>query len=80
MLSPGDILSDAQGKHFAIIRADGSIKSEKAEGSIHQVGAAEQNAAACNGWEYWYFKDTNKGLVCIDELRQQIRAEMCGAE
>ena len=80
MLSPGDILSDAGGKHFATIRADGSIKSRNAEGSIHQVGAAEQNAAACNGWEYWYYKDGKKGLVCIDKLRCQLRQEMYGAK
>ena len=57
-----------------IVCADGSVKSDKAEGSIHQVGAAAQNAAACNGWEYWHYKDAKKGLVCIDELRQVIRA------
>ena len=49
------------------------------EGSIHQVGAAMQNASACNGWEYWYFKDKNSGnMVCIDELRQQIRSKVYG--
>lgn len=79
MLQPGDILTDAKGKHSAVIRSDGSIKSDCAEGSIHQVGAAEQNAAACNGWEYWYYKNGRK-LVCIDELRRQIRTEMYGAE
>lgn len=79
MLSPGDKLSDSSGKHFAIIRADGSVKGENIEGSIHQVGAAAQNASACNGWEYWFFKDKNHKLVCIDELRKQIRAELYGA-
>lgn len=79
MLQPGDMLFDASGKHSATIRSDGSVKSKNAEGSIHQVGAAEQNAAACNGWEYWYYKDAKKGLVCIDELRQKIRTEMYGA-
>ena len=78
MLSAGDKLSDATGKHFAIIRADGSIKGENAEGSIHQVGAAAQNAAACNGWEYWFYKDKNHNLVCIDELRKKLRAELYG--
>ena len=80
MLQPGDKLTDANGKKSAIIRSDGSIKSEKAEGSIHQVGAAAQNAAACNGWEYWYYQDKKKGLICIDELRRQIREELYGAE
>ncbi len=79
MLQPGDMLSDAKGKHFAVIRSDGSVKGEKSEGSIHQVGAAAQNAAACNGWEYWYFKDKNSGnMVCIDELRRQIRNKVYG--
>jgi modification methylase len=80
MLQPGDTLSDASGKKFAVIRSDGSVKSEIAEGSIHQVGAAAQKAAACNGWEYWYYKDKQKGLVCIDELRRKVREEMYGAE
>lgn len=79
MLQPGDILTDAGGKHSAIIRSDGSVKSGLAEGSIHQVGAAEQNAAACNGWEYWYYK-RGKDLVSINELRRQIRTELYGAE
>lgn len=80
MLKPGDMLSDAHGKKFAVIRSDGSVKGETAEGSIHQVGAAAQNAAACNGWEYWYYQDKKKGLVCIDELRRQIRTEIYGTE
>lgn len=78
MLHPGDVLSDAGGKNFATVRADGSVKSEKTEGSIHQVGAAAQNAAACNGWEYWYYRDSKKKLVCIDELRKQLRNEIYG--
>ena len=43
------------------------------EGSIHQVGAAAQNAPACNGWVYWYFENEKKELVCIDELRAEVR-------
>ena len=80
MLSPGDKIYNSNGKNCAVIRADGSVKSDIAEGSIHQVGAAAQNASACNGWEYWYFKDKQNNLVCINELRQQIRTEMYGAE
>ena len=76
LLNPGDFLYDATRKHCAIIRSDGTIKNEVMEGSIHQVGAAAQNAAACNGWVFWYFEDENKELVCIDELRQQIRSEI----
>ncbi|MBE6448367.1 MAG: site-specific DNA-methyltransferase [Alphaproteobacteria bacterium] len=76
MLSPGDILYDATRQHCAVVRSDGTIKNEQMEGSIHQVGAAAQNAAACNGWVYWYFENDKKELVCIDELRAQIRSEM----
>jgi modification methylase len=72
----GHILYDANKKHCAAVRSDGTIKSEKMEGSIHQVGAAAQNAPACNGWVYWYYQDQKRGLVCIDELRQVVRAEL----
>ena len=67
---------DASRKHCAVIRSDGTLKSETAEGSIHQVGAAAQNAPACNGWVFWHFENERKELVCIDELRQQVRDEM----
>lgn len=76
LLNPGDILYDISRKHCAVVRSDGTIKNEIMEGSIHQVGAAAQNAPACNGWVYWYFEDENKNLVCIDELRAQLRSEL----
>lgn len=73
LLNPGDILYDAGRKHCAVVRSDGTIKNEIMEGSIHQVGAAAQNAPACNGWVYWYFENEKKELVSIDELREAIR-------
>ena len=76
LLAPGDVLYDASRKHCAVVRSDGTLKSEKAEGSIHQVGAAAENAPACNGWAYWYYENADKELVCIDELRGILRAEM----
>ncbi len=79
LLEPGTVLFDSTRTHTAVIRSDGTIKSETAEGSIHQVGAAAQNAAACNGWVYWYFEDKNKNLVCIDDLRAKVRTEVYGA-
>ena len=78
LLTPGDILYDASRKHCAVVRSDGTVKSELTEGSIHQVGAAAQNAPACNGWVYWYFENEKKELVCIDELRQKVRGEIYG--
>lgn len=80
LLEPGTFLYDSGRKHCAIIRSDGTIKNETTEGSIHQVGAAAQNAPACNGWVYWHFEDANKKLVCIDTLREKMRSEMYGAE
>lgn len=80
LLEPGTVLYDSARKHCALIRSDGTIKSETTEGSIHQVGAAAQNTSACNGWVYWYFEDAAKNLVCIDELRQKVRSEIYGAE
>lgn len=76
LLQPGDLLFDSARKHCAVVRSDGTLKSEKTEGSIHQVGAAEQNAPACNGWTYWYYENQEKELVCIDELRDILRAEV----
>ena len=31
----------------------------------------------CSGL-YWFFKDKNHNLVCIDELRKKLRAELYG--
>ena len=42
----------------------------------HSDGYLEYNGAMLID----YYKDRKKGLVCIDELRRQIRIEMYGAE
>ena len=75
LLQPGDLLFDASRKHCAVVRSDGTLKSDQFEGSIHQVGAAAQNAPACNGWTYWYFENNKHELISIDELRETLRAE-----
>ncbi len=75
MLRPGEELYSMNGRHKAKVRADGSLIGADARGSIHQVGAACENAPSCNGWTYWCFKKEGK-KVPIDLLRQQIRAEM----
>ena len=75
LLKPGDILCDASRRFTAKVRADGTVISADARGSIHQVGALVQGAPACNGWAFWHF--LHKGEpVSIDVLRQQVRAEM----
>jgi modification methylase len=74
MLRPGEMLLSPRGQ-VAKVRADGTLISGEAKGSIHQVGAALESAPSCNGWTYWHFKQDGK-RVPIDVLRQQIRAEM----
>ena len=74
MLEPGEILVSPNGRHTAKVRADGSLISSDAIGSIHQVGAAVEGAPSCNGWTYWHFRRDGRP-VAIDVLRQQIRTE-----
>jgi modification methylase len=75
LLKVGDVLVDASGRHRAKVRADGTVISADARGSIHQVGAHVQGAPACNGWAFWYLEQKGKS-VPIDLLRQRVRAEM----
>jgi modification methylase len=74
LLKPGTILFDARRRWTAKVRADGTLISADARGSIHQVGAQVQGAPACNGWAFWHF-DLKGRPVPIDLLRQQVRAE-----
>lgn len=69
MISPGTTLTDRARKFSATVRADGSLASDKLEGSIHKVGATLQNAPSCNGWTFWHFEDDD-GLKPIDSVRQ----------
>jgi len=75
MLRAGDTLFDAQRRHTARVRADGTLISSDFRGSIHQVGAFVQRAPACNGWQFWY-TEVKGQMVPIDVLRQKIRTEM----
>jgi modification methylase len=79
LLSPGSRIFDSQRRHDAEIYADGTIEARTLmgpfRGSIHKVGAAVQNAPACNGWLYWHFEADGRATP-IDLLRQQIRSEM----
>jgi len=75
LLEPGTVLTDQRKRHTAKVRADGSIISAEHRGSIHRVGAAVQDAPACNGWQFWHL-DVEGKLMPIDVLRQQLRAEL----
>ena len=72
MLKPGARLFDARRRWMAEIRADGTLCSGEASGSIHKVGAQVQGLDACNGWTFWHY-ERNGGLSSIDELRKIAR-------
>jgi modification methylase len=75
LLKPGDILCDSSQRWTAKVRADGTLISADARGSIHQVGALVQGAPACNGWAFWHYQEQGRA-VPIDLLRQRVRAEI----
>ncbi len=75
LLAAGAILVDGRRRVKALVRADGAIALGDKVGSIHRIGALAQGLEACNGWTFWHI-ETGKGLVSIDALRAEVRAEM----
>ena len=86
LLAAGARLVDAKRRHRALVRADGAITLMEQKdgrerpyvasvGSIHRIGALAQGLDACNGWAFWHV-ETPKGLISIDALRAEARAEM----
>ena len=78
LLQPGTMLTDAQGRHEARVRVDGSVMLGDIVGSIHKIGALAQGLPACNGWTYWHYREDGK-LRVIDELRTVLRRELAAA-
>jgi modification methylase len=70
ILKPGAILTDKAGRVAAEVTAEGNLVSGPHRGSIHQVGAAVQNAPSCNGWTFWHFERDGK-RVPLDVLRKE---------
>ena len=75
LIQPGTMLTDAKRRHQAMVRADGSLNLGQIIGSIHKVGALAQGLPACNGWTFWHIETDGK-LVCIDDMRSHMRAQM----
>ncbi len=75
LIVPGARLCDAKRKIEALVRADGAVALGEKVGSIHRIGALAQGLEACNGWAFWHVQ-TSAGLVSIDALRAEIRAQM----
>ena len=71
VIKPGTEIYDQKKKINAKIMVDGSIKHQKAEGSIHKVAAKILGAESCNGWTYWHY-NLDGTLVPIDNLRQRL--------
>ncbi len=71
IIKPGTNIFDNKKKIKARIMADGSIKHNQAEGSIHKVAATILGAESCNGWTFWHC-DINGRTYPIDYLRQRL--------
>ena len=71
IIKPGTNIFDNKKKITAKILADGSIKHNQSEGSIHKVAATILGAESCNGWTYWHC-DINGRIYPIDYLRQRL--------
>ena len=66
---PGTQVFDKKRRHVAVVRADGSLASDREIGSIHGLGAKLQSAPSCNGWTYWHLEHEGE-VKAIDALRQ----------
>ncbi|OYV41795.1 MAG: modification methylase [Rhodospirillales bacterium 20-64-7] len=72
IMKPGTRLTDRQRLVAAEVTAEGGLVSGPHRGSIHQVGAAVQNAPSCNGWTFWHF-EREGALLPIDTLRREVQ-------
>jgi modification methylase len=70
----GSILVDRARRWRATVLPDGSLRCGQAQGSIHQVGAAVQEAPSCNGWAFWHVDLPNGRLRLLDEYRTEMLA------
>ena len=75
ILEPGALLCDERRRIRAEVKADGTIASAGARGSIHRLGAQLQGKAACNGWTFWHFEVEGR-LKPIDVLREQAKVQL----
>ena len=77
-IRPGETLTDARGRHTALVRPDGTLMAGPATGSIHKIGALVQGLPACNGWDFWHATRDGKPVL-IDVFRGRMRAAMGSA-
>jgi len=74
LLRPGQSLYfQADRSKAAFVKPDGNLVIDGFEGSIHQAGRFLVSGSPCNGWDQWYYENSD-GILCpIDDLRQIIR-------
>ncbi len=77
LLQPGQTLFfEGRDAARARILADGLIEYAGHTGSIHRIATLLQTGP-CNGWNLWYYEDSESSQrLPIDQLRQQLRAEL----
>ena len=59
-------------RRSAWVKPNGRLRLNGIEGSIHQLGR-HLVGGPCNGWEHWYFEDSQGQLVALNELRERYR-------
>lgn len=72
LVPPGTKLWDRHRRWQAEVGADATLRCGRVAGSIHQVGAAVQEAPSCNGWTFWHIERRDGTLRVIDELRAEL--------
>jgi modification methylase len=77
LVKPGTQLFSPDGKHRALVRADGSLAHGDVTGSIHRVGAHVAQAPACNGWTFWHTA-ARAPKQPIDHFRIELRRQIYG--
>jgi site-specific DNA-methyltransferase (adenine-specific) len=76
LLIPGQPLYfKAESDAKALIKPDGKLLVDGFTGSIHQAAKHLSGDEPCNGWEVWYFENTDGELEKIDKLRREISPE-----
>ena len=74
LLKPGQALYFRGDRDkIARIKTNAHLIYNGFEGSIHQVSRMLTDGSPSNGWEYWYYEDSEGSLKPIDTLRDIIR-------
>ncbi|MBU1210212.1 MAG: site-specific DNA-methyltransferase [Alphaproteobacteria bacterium] len=74
-LKPGSALFDPHRRIRAEVKADGTLRYQARQGSIHRLGAQVQGKQACNGWTFWHYERNGK-LQPIDVLRDKAKLKL----